>query len=103
MVNEYEDIIQPPEQFRDAYKPIPPPRIGKWINVKPKPVPLKRVKQMVDEYRSLSYHHQNNSEMDTSQFQNQGLTDHFKCEITKMHEDRQTSEITTTTTTKERA
>ena len=30
MVNEYDDIIQPPEQFRDAYKPIPPPRIGKW-------------------------------------------------------------------------
>ena len=22
-VNEHEDIIQPPEQFRDAYKPIP--------------------------------------------------------------------------------
>ena len=29
MVNEYEDIIQPPEQFRDAYKLILPPRIGK--------------------------------------------------------------------------
>ena len=29
-VNEYEDIIQPQEQFRDAYKPIPPSRIGKW-------------------------------------------------------------------------
>ena len=26
MVNEYEDIIQPPEQFRDGYKPIPKPR-----------------------------------------------------------------------------
>ena len=50
MVNEYEDIIQPPEQFRDAYKPIPPPRIGKWKNVKPKPVPRKSVKQMVKEY-----------------------------------------------------
>ena len=25
MVNEHEGIIQPPEQFRDAYKPIPPP------------------------------------------------------------------------------
>ena len=47
MVNEYEDIIQPPEQFRDAYKPIPPPRIGKWKTVKPKPVPRKSVKQMV--------------------------------------------------------
>ena len=53
MVNEYEDIIQPPEQFRDAYKPISPPRIGKWKNVKPKPVPRKSVKQMVDEYESL--------------------------------------------------
>ena len=30
MVNEHEDIIQPPEQFRDACKPIPPARIGKW-------------------------------------------------------------------------
>ena len=29
-VNEHEDIIQPPEQFRDTYKPIPPPRTGKW-------------------------------------------------------------------------
>ena len=53
MVNAYEDIIQPPEQFRDAYKPIPPPRIGKWKNVKPKPVPQKSVKQMVDECESL--------------------------------------------------
>ena len=26
MVNDYEDIIQTPEQFRDAYKPIPAPR-----------------------------------------------------------------------------
>ena len=53
MVNEYEDIIQPPEQFRDAYKPIPPPRTGKWKNGKPEPVPQKSVKQMVDEYESL--------------------------------------------------
>ena len=53
MVNEYEDIIQPPEQFRDAYKPIPPPRIGKWKNVKPRPIPRKSVKQMVDEYEGL--------------------------------------------------
>ena len=29
MVNEHEDIIQPPEQFRDTYKPIPPLRTGK--------------------------------------------------------------------------
>ena len=53
MVNEYEDIIQPPEQFRDAYKPIPPPRIGKWKNAQPKPVPWKSVKEMVDEYECL--------------------------------------------------
>ena len=53
MVNEYEDIIQPPEQFRDAYKPIPRPRIGKRKNVKPKPVPRKSVMQMVDEYEGL--------------------------------------------------
>ena len=53
MVNEYEDIIQLPEQFRDAYKPIPPPRIGKWKNVKPKPVPQKSVKQMVKEYEDI--------------------------------------------------
>ena len=26
MVKEYEDIIQPPEQFRDTYKPISKPR-----------------------------------------------------------------------------
>ena len=30
MVKEYEDIIQPPEQFRDAYKPIPKP----WTDIK---------------------------------------------------------------------
>ena len=54
MVNEYEDIIQPPEQFRDAYKPIPPPRIGKCKNVKPKAVPRKSVKQMVKEYEDNS-------------------------------------------------
>ena len=39
MVNEYEHIIQPPEQFRDAYKPIPPLRIEKRKNVKSKPIP----------------------------------------------------------------
>ena len=32
MVNEYEDIIQPPEQFRDARRPPKPTR-------KPPPVP----------------------------------------------------------------
>ena len=53
MVNEHEDIIQPPEQFRDTYKPIPPPRTGKWESVKPKSVPRKSVKQMVNEYEDI--------------------------------------------------
>ena len=53
MVNEHEDIIQPPEQFRDSYKPMPPPRTGKWESVKPKPVPCKSVKQMVNEYEDI--------------------------------------------------
>ena len=52
-VNEHEDIIQPPEQFRDTYKPIPPPRTGKWESIKPKPVPRKSVKQMVKEYEDI--------------------------------------------------
>ena len=34
----------------DDTKPTPPPRTGKWENVKPKPVPCKSVKQMVKEY-----------------------------------------------------
>ena len=46
-------IILPPEQFRDTYKPIPPPRTGKWESVKPKPVPCKSVKQMVKEYEDI--------------------------------------------------
>ena len=53
MVKEHEDIIQPPEQFRDTYKPIPPPRTGKWESVKLKPVPHKSVKQMVNEYEDI--------------------------------------------------
>ena len=53
MVNDYEDIIRPPEQFRDTYKPIPPPRTGKWESVKPKPVSRKSVKRMVKEYEDL--------------------------------------------------
>ena len=52
-VNEHEDIIQPPEQFLDAYKPIPKPRTGKWESVKPKPVPRNSVKQMVKEYEDI--------------------------------------------------
>ena len=49
----HEDIIQPPEQFRDTYKPIPPPRTGKWESVKPKPVTCNSVKQMVKEYEDI--------------------------------------------------
>ena len=49
----HEDIIQPPEQFRDTYKPIPPPRTGKWESVKPKPVTRNSVKQMVKEYEDI--------------------------------------------------
>ena len=49
----HEDIIQPPEQFRDTYKPIPPLRTGKWESVKPKPVPRNSVKQMVKEYEDI--------------------------------------------------
>ena len=83
IVNEYEDIIQPPEQFRDAYKPIPAPRtkIRK---------PYLNHKRMSNKWlmstKTSHYHHPNSLGMDTSQFQNEGLTDHFKC---KMHEDRQ--------------
>ena len=34
MVKEYEDIIQPPEQFRDAYKPIPKPRTDRPLQMR---------------------------------------------------------------------
>ena len=37
----------------DDTKPNPPPRTGKWKNVKPKPVPRKSVKQMVKEYEDI--------------------------------------------------
>ena len=53
MVNEHEDIIQPPEQFRYTYEPIPPPRTGKWKSVKHKPVKHKSVKQMIKEYEDI--------------------------------------------------
>ena len=33
MVKEYEDIIQPPEQFRDGYKPIPKPRTDRPLQM----------------------------------------------------------------------
>ena len=54
MVNDYEDIIQPPEQFRDTYKPIPPPRTGKWKRINPNLFhACKSVKQMVKEYEYI--------------------------------------------------
>ena len=37
----------------DDTKPTPPPRTGKWKNVKPKPVPRKSVKQMVKEHEAI--------------------------------------------------
>ena len=33
MVKEYEDIIQPPEQFRDGYRPIPKPRTDRPLKL----------------------------------------------------------------------
>ena len=56
MVNKHEEmIIEPPEQFRDTYKkPIPPPRTGKWLSVKPKPIPCNSVKQMVEEKEPIT-------------------------------------------------
>ena len=66
MVNEHEDIIQPPEQFRDTYKPIPRKSVKQMVNehediIQPpeqfrdtyKPIPHKSVKQMVKEYGNI--------------------------------------------------
>ena len=48
MVQDYEDnIILPPPEFRDGYKPLPKPRTKKQV---PTPFPRKSVKQMVQEY-----------------------------------------------------
>ena len=41
------------EEVAQRIKPTPPPRTGKWENVKPKPVPRKSVKQMVKEYEDI--------------------------------------------------
>ena len=41
------------DEVAQRIKPIPPPRTGKWENVKPKPVPRKSVKQMVKEYEDI--------------------------------------------------
>ena len=43
MVKEYEDnIISPPPEFRDDYKPIPPPRTKKPLKA---PIPTPRTKK----------------------------------------------------------
>ena len=68
-----DEVVQEPTK---RIKPTTPPRTGKWESIRPKPIPRKSVNE------DLIYHHQ----MGTSLFQNQGLTDHFKC---KMHEDDQ--------------
>ena len=41
------------DEVTQRIKPTPPPRTGKWENVKPKPVPRKSVKQMVKEYEDI--------------------------------------------------
>ena len=46
MVTQYEDnIIQPPAEFRDNYKPIPAPRTKKNAVKKPVPTPRTIIKQ----------------------------------------------------------
>ena len=48
-------VNEPPEQFIDTYKkPIPPLRTGKWLSVKPKPVPRNSIKQMVEEKEHIT-------------------------------------------------
>ena len=41
MVKEYEDIIQPSEQFRDGYKPIPKPRTDRPLQMRRPPKPTR--------------------------------------------------------------
>ena len=56
-VSNHEDLLDN-DPFKDEVaqeptKPIPPPRTGEWESVKPKPVPRKSVKQMVNEYEDI--------------------------------------------------
>ena len=53
MVKEYEDIIQPPEQFRDGYKPIPKPRTDRPFQLEEHitNVPVPKIKEL----KSSSY------------------------------------------------
>ena len=41
-VKEYEDIIQPAEQFRDGYKPIPKPRTDRPLQMRRPPKPTRK-------------------------------------------------------------
>ena len=51
MVKEYEDnIISPPPEFRDDYKPIPAPRTKKPLQA---PIPTPRTKKPVPEKRTI--------------------------------------------------
>ena len=43
----------PMQEVVRRIKPTPPPRTGKWENVKPKPVTRKSAKQMVKEYEDI--------------------------------------------------
>ena len=56
IVSNHEDLLDN-DPFKDEVaqriKPTPPPRTGKWKSVKPKPVPRKSVKQMVNEYEDI--------------------------------------------------
>ena len=45
-------IVDDTEPTR-SNRPTPPPRTGKWENVKPKPIPRKSVKQMVKDYEDI--------------------------------------------------
>ena len=46
MVQEYEEnIILPPPQFRDDYKPVPKPRTKKTVSEKPVPKPRTKIEQ----------------------------------------------------------
>ena len=46
MVQEYEEnIILPPPQFRDDYKPVPKPRTEKTVSEKPVPKPRTKIEQ----------------------------------------------------------
>ena len=51
MVKKYEDnVISPPPEFRDDYKPIPPPRTKKLLQ---SPIPTPRTKKPIPEKRTI--------------------------------------------------